>query len=140
MASSDPYRARSSYRRNNSSTWRNNGFEAFSRSSRDEEDDEEALKWGALQKLPTYERLRKGILTNSHSKASEIDVSNLGLQERKELMERLFKVAEADNENFLLKLKNRIDRQDLILSSPISFTFLKANKERFSGYSCQILW
>ncbi|KAH7547344.1 hypothetical protein FEM48_Zijuj01G0299800 [Ziziphus jujuba var. spinosa] len=89
MASSDPYRARSSYRRNNSSTWRNNGFEAFSRSSRDEEDDEEALKWGALQKLPTYERLRKGILTNSHSKASEIDVSNLGLQERKELMERV---------------------------------------------------
>ncbi|KAH7547345.1 hypothetical protein FEM48_Zijuj01G0299900 [Ziziphus jujuba var. spinosa] len=109
MEGSDIYRAANSLRRNSSSMWRSNNMEIFSRSSR-EDDDEEALKWAALEKLPTYDRLRKGILTSPHGDASEIDVNNLGLEERKELMERLVKVADEDNEKFLLKLKNRIDR------------------------------
>ncbi|XP_021628884.1 pleiotropic drug resistance protein 1 isoform X2 [Manihot esculenta] len=106
----DLYKASSSLRRGSSSVWRNNGLDVFSRSSR-EEDDEEALKWAALEKLPTYDRLRKGILVSvSKGGANEIDVENLGFQERKALLERLVKVAEEDNEKFLLKLKNRIDR------------------------------
>ena len=109
MEGGDLYRAASSIRRNGSTMWRNNATEVFSRSSR-EEDDEEALKWAALEKLPTYDRLRKGILTTSHGLANEIDVSDLGFKERKDLMERLVKVADDDNENFLRKLKNRIDR------------------------------
>ncbi|KAF5193738.1 hypothetical protein FRX31_016673 [Thalictrum thalictroides] len=36
---------------NSSSIWRNNTAEVFSNTSRDE-DDEEALKWAALEKLP----------------------------------------------------------------------------------------
>nr|AIU41654.1 ABC transporter family protein [Hevea brasiliensis] len=106
----DHYRASTSLRRGSSSVFRNNGLDVFSRSSRDE-DDEEALKWAALEKLPTYDRLRKGILVSvSKGGANEIDVDNLGFQERKTLLERLVKVAEEDNEKFLLKLKNRIDR------------------------------
>jgi hypothetical protein len=54
--------------------------------------------------------LRKGILTTSTGAASEVEVQNLGFQERKNLVERLVNVAEEDNEKFLLKLKNRIDR------------------------------
>ena len=89
--------------------WRNNGIEVFSRSSRDE-DDEEALKWASLEKLPTFDRLKKGLLLGSMgAPASEVDIENLGIHERKRLMERLVKVAEEDNEKFLLKLRNRID-------------------------------
>ena len=100
-----------SLRRGESFIWRSNATEGFSiSSSRKEEDDEEALKWAALEKLPTYDRLRKGILTTITGTANEIDVLNLGLQERKHLLERLVRVAEEDNEKFLLKLRNRIDR------------------------------
>ncbi|KAJ6694928.1 ATP-BINDING CASSETTE TRANSPORTER [Salix koriyanagi] len=96
--------------RRGSSVWRNSTVEVFSRSSR-EEDDEEALKWAALEKLPTYDRLRKGILTSaSRGIISEVDIENLGVQERKQLLERLVKVADEDNEKFLWKLKNRIER------------------------------
>lgn len=86
-------------------------METFSRSSR-EEDDEEALKWAAIERIPTYSRWRKGLLTTPQGEACEIDIHKLGFQERKNLMERLVKVAEADNEKFLLKLKNRLDGED----------------------------
>ena len=115
MEGGDIYKASSSLMRSlragSSSIWRDNGVEVFSRSSRDE-DDEEALKWAALEKLPTVSRLRKGILTSSQGGAHEIDVNDLGWQERRTLLERLVKVAEEDNEKFLLKLKNRIDRYE----------------------------
>lgn len=91
------------------SIWRNNGVEIFSRSSRDE-DDEEALKWAALEKLPTFNRLRKGLLFGSQGAAAEVDIHDLGFQERKNLLERLVKIANEDNEKFLLKLRQRIDR------------------------------
>ena len=84
-------------------------MEVFNRSSR-EEDDEEALKWAALEKLPTFDRLRKGILTTSKGEANEINIETLGFEERKQLLERLVKVAEEDNEKFLMKVRNRIDR------------------------------
>ena len=92
------------------SRWRTGSVGAFSMSSREEQDDEEALIWAALEKLPTYNRLKKGILTTSRGEANEVDVNNLGQQERKRLVDKLVKVAEVDNEEFLLKLKNRIDR------------------------------
>lgn len=107
----DFYKAGHSLRANSSSVWRNTGLEVFSRSSRDE-DDEEALKWAALEKLPTYDRLRKGLLfggTDAEG-ANEINVASIGFQDRQRLLGRLVKVAEEDNERFLLKLKDRIDR------------------------------
>lgn len=73
-------------------------------------DELEALKWAAIQRLPTVTRLRRGLLINSEGEANEIDVHKIGLQERKYLLERLVRIADADNENFLLKLKDRIDR------------------------------
>lgn len=116
MERGDIYRASNSLRVASSTMWRNHAgaMDVFSRSSR-EEDDEEALRWAALEKLPTFDRLRKGILTASRGGADEIDIQNLGFHERKRLMERLVRVAEEDNEKFLLKLKNRIDRYRLCL-------------------------
>ncbi|XVF49256.1 hypothetical protein PTKIN_Ptkin03bG0253800 [Pterospermum kingtungense] len=77
------------------------------------EDDEEALKWAALERLPTYERARKGILHGILGDLKEIDLRNLGYQERKELLNRFVK--DADNAEFLKKLKERIDRVSLNL-------------------------
>ncbi|PHT48746.1 Pleiotropic drug resistance protein 1 [Capsicum baccatum] len=88
----------------------------FSRSTRDE-DDEEALRWAALEKLPTFNRMRKGLLFGPEGEAIEVDTNNIGHQERKNLLDRLVKVADEDNEKFLLKLKDRIEtkRQITIL-------------------------
>ncbi|XP_038680622.1 pleiotropic drug resistance protein 1-like [Tripterygium wilfordii] len=97
----------SSFRRWNSSRWRSNA-EMFSLSSR-EEDDEAALKWAALEKLPTVGRMRKGLLTTSHG-VNEVDTHNLGVQERMGLIGRLVGITEEDNKKFLLKLKGRFDR------------------------------
>lgn len=84
----------------------------FHRSGREE--DEEELRWAALERLPTYDRLRKGmlkqILDNGNVSYEEIDITNLGFQEKKQLMESILKVVEEDNEKFLLRLRDRIDR------------------------------
>ncbi|KAJ0007315.1 hypothetical protein Pint_29985 [Pistacia integerrima] len=111
MDRGDIYRVGSSLRGGGSNSfWRSgNTTDVFSRSSRGE-DDEEALKWAALERLPTFDRLRKGILTTGGSGPSEIDIHNLGFHEKQQLIDRLVKIAETDNEQFLLKLKNRIDR------------------------------
>lgn len=97
-----------SLRRNGSKVWRSNSMEMFSTSDR--EDDEEALKWAAIERLPTYLRIRRSILTSDEGDAKEIDIKQLGITERKILLERLLKLAEEDNEQFLLKLKKRMDR------------------------------
>ncbi|KAK1265494.1 Pleiotropic drug resistance protein TUR2 [Acorus gramineus] len=103
--------------RRSGSAWRStSATEVFSRSVR-EEDDEEALKWAALEKLPTYDRIRKGILTGEAGDLKEIDIGSLGYEERKNLVERLVRVAEEDNERFLRKLKDRMDRY-----RPLSFS------------------
>ncbi|GAA0165574.1 ATP-binding cassette [Lithospermum erythrorhizon] len=114
MNAGDIYKAgasmRGSMRRDSSSIWRNStGMDIFSRSGRDE-NDEEALKWAALEKLPTFDRLKKGLFFGSQGVAQEIDVENLGYQQRKVLLERLINTAEEDNEKFLLKLRDRLDR------------------------------
>lgn len=83
-------------------------IDVFSRSSR-EDDDEEALKWAAIEKLPTYLRIRRGLLSEK-GESREVDITDLGSVEKRNLLERLVKVAEEDNEKFLLKLKQRIDR------------------------------
>ncbi|GAB4850120.1 hypothetical protein Ancab_029419 [Ancistrocladus abbreviatus] len=94
--------------RRTGSVWRSNAND-FSRSSR-EEDDEEALTWAALEKLPTYNRLRKGILTHSHGVGDQIDLKDLGIQEQRKLVDKLVHIPEEDNEKFVLRLKDRLDR------------------------------
>ncbi|PIN26022.1 hypothetical protein CDL12_01244 [Handroanthus impetiginosus] len=100
-----------SSRKNASAAFRDDVLEIFSSSSRvDQEDDEEALKWAALEKLPTFDRLRKALVLGSRGDLNEVDVQNLGFEQRKKLIERLVNVVKEDNEKFLSKLKNRIER------------------------------
>ena len=99
----------SSLRHESASAWSNSGMDIFSKSSR-EEDDEEALKWASLEKLPTFDRLKKGLLFGSTGPSNEVNVDNLGTSYRRHLLDRLVKVADEDNEKFLLKLRARLDR------------------------------
>ena len=86
------------------------------RSGAGESDDEEALRWAALERLPSFERLRTGIL-RSEAQAGrmrfaheEVDVRMLEGPQRQAFVESVFRVAEEDNERFLKKLRARIDR------------------------------
>lgn len=124
MDLSDRYEFGSSLRAQSSRIWRSSGIEVFTRDSAREENDEEALRWAALEKLPTFNRLKKGLWTGSHGEACEIDIDELGFQDRKNLIERLIKVAEEDNEKFLLKLKARLDRYEKFLFL-LSFDFVE---------------
>jgi hypothetical protein len=91
---------------------------------RNADDDEEALRWAAIERLPTYSRVRTAILSSSAASAEadqapaaagrpqykEVDVRRLGVGERQGFIERVFRVAEEDNQRLLQKLRNRIDR------------------------------
>ncbi|KAL3746635.1 hypothetical protein ACJRO7_015577 [Eucalyptus globulus] len=116
-----------------SDIWRNSGKEIFSRSSRNE-DDEEALKWAAIEKLPTYLHVRCSIFADEEGKIREVNVENLDLMERRNLLERLLKTAEEDNEKFLLKLKQRIERVGLDFPTiEVRFEHLNVEAEAYVG-------
>jgi hypothetical protein len=95
-------------------------------SGRAGDDDEEALRWAAIERLPTYSRMRTAMLSAEAAAAAEaegkqqqyreVDVRKLAVGERQEFIERVFRVAEEDNQRFLQKLRDRIDRY--VLSSP----------------------
>ncbi|KAK3043568.1 hypothetical protein RJ639_002147 [Escallonia herrerae] len=88
--------------------------DVFTRSSRRDDVDEEELQWAAIERLPTYDRLRKGILKqvldNGSVVTNEVDVTSLGMQEKKQLMGSILKIVEEDNEKFLRGLRDRTDR------------------------------
>ncbi|PKA65330.1 Pleiotropic drug resistance protein 12 [Apostasia shenzhenica] len=92
--------------------------------------EEEALRWAALERLPTYDRLRVGILrkdlesfdeseeeeARSHRyKYEEVDVTKMGVAQRRAFIERIFKLEEEDNATFREKLRDRIDKAGIQL-------------------------
>ncbi|KAM7255555.1 hypothetical protein ACFE04_008453 [Oxalis oulophora] len=85
------------------------------------DEDEESLKWAAIEKLPTYDRLRTSVFQslsgplveeNPHRgrKNRTVDVRNLDLTDRQKFIDRILKVAEEDNGKFLNKFRKRINR------------------------------
>ncbi|EYU45829.1 hypothetical protein MIMGU_mgv1a019588mg [Erythranthe guttata] len=109
------------------------------------EEDEEALRWAALEKLPTYDRLRKTVLksfvetpnsTNGNVRVvhREIDVRKLDVNDRQDFIDRIFRVAEEDNEKFLIKLRNRIDKVGITLPTvEVRFEHLTVEADCFVG-------
>ncbi|XP_071915843.1 pleiotropic drug resistance protein 2-like isoform X6 [Coffea arabica] len=77
-------------------------------------DEEEELKWAAIERLPTYDRMRKGmfkqVVSNGKMISNEIDVTKIGAEDKKLLMESILKVVENDNEKLLRRLRDRTDR------------------------------
>lgn len=87
------------------------------RNSRNADEDEEALKWAAIEKLPTYDRLRTSIMqsfvdTELQGRLThrEVDVRKLDVNDKQNFIDALFKVAEEDNEKFLKKFRQRTDK------------------------------
>ncbi|CAD6237900.1 unnamed protein product [Miscanthus lutarioriparius] len=104
------------------------------------EDDEEALHWAALEKLPTYDLVRRAIVpldlgadgaeAAGGKRLVDVDVLSLGPRERRALLERLVRVADEDNERFLLKLKDRVDRVEIDMPTiEVRFQNLEAEAE-----------
>ncbi|GAB2293476.1 transcription factor [Dionaea muscipula] len=85
-------------------------------------DDEEALLWAALEKLPTYTRVRKSVLqceldhAGNNDKGDHddepriVDVMDLKPQDKERFIDRNFRVLDEDNTSFLAKLRDRLHR------------------------------
>ncbi|GER28926.1 pleiotropic drug resistance ABC transporterfamily protein [Striga asiatica] len=89
------------------------GQDTFGRTGR-EYDDQEELIWAAIERLPTYDRTRKGVLKkvleDGKVVREEVDFTHLGDQQKKRLMESILRVVDDDNERFLRSLRDRTDR------------------------------
>ncbi|KAL1822523.1 hypothetical protein ACET3Z_009301 [Daucus carota] len=101
-------------------------------------DDEEELRWAAIERLPTFERLRKGVmkkvLDDGTIVSKEIDVTCIGYSARKQLMNSFLKIVEEDNEKFLRRLRQRIDRVGIdIPKIEVQFDHLSVEGEVHSG-------
>ncbi|PHU01483.1 Pleiotropic drug resistance protein 2 [Capsicum chinense] len=96
------------------------GGDVFQRNVR-ENDDKDELNWAAIERLSTYE-------------LQEVDVMNLGLKDKKELMESILRIVEQDNEKFLLRLRDRIDRVGIdILKVEVRFEHLSIEGDAYVG-------
>ncbi|KAL9251895.1 ABC transporter G family member 32-like protein [Drosera capensis] len=75
-----------------------------------ERDKEEALRWAALERLPTYDRVRRGILKNvaAGEEAKEVDVGELGVEERGIVLERVMCGVDYDAEKLFDGIKGRV--------------------------------
>eukprot|EP00253_Pinus_taeda_P012447 PITA_12447 len=101
-----------------------------------EEEEEQQMIWAAIERLPTNERVRNSILndvviaaagsSHIHNHLQQIDVANIPLETRKKLVKRLVGVTDQDNEHFLQKLHQRLQRVGIILPE-IEIRFEKLN-------------
>lgn len=91
------------------------------RSSHNSMVDEESLRWAALEKLPTYNRIRTTIFKNLNMSTTDLqkqapsngllmDVGELNAKAHQDFIDKIFKDAEEDNGRFLKKFRERIDR------------------------------
>ncbi|KAJ6432161.1 hypothetical protein OIU84_019417 [Salix udensis] len=79
-----------------------------------EEDDEVRLQWAAIERLPTFKRIKTSLLEASNAEGDDgkrvTDVTKLGAAERRLFIEKLLKHVENDNLRLLQNLRERIDR------------------------------
>ncbi|KAJ1403026.1 P-loop containing nucleoside triphosphate hydrolase [Sesbania bispinosa] len=90
-----------------------------------EEDKELQSKWAAIEKLPTFKRIKTSFVDvsqeegESSSKEADgkrvIDVTKLGAVEKRLFIDRLIKHIENDNLQLLQKLRERMDRVNVKL-------------------------
>ncbi|PKA64532.1 Pleiotropic drug resistance protein 6 [Apostasia shenzhenica] len=75
-------------------------------------EEEESLRWAALERLPTFNRVRRGILQRDAGEYSEVDVSNLTSGDRTALINRLLSDS-GDPERFFQRIRQRFDAVNL---------------------------
>lgn len=83
---------------------------ARSESFREDGDDEEALRWAALERLPTYNRVRIGIFRNVVGDSKEVEVHKLEAQEQNVILDRLINSVDSNWEKFFTRVRRRFDR------------------------------
>ncbi|KAM7276599.1 hypothetical protein ACFE04_018465 [Oxalis oulophora] len=84
----------------------------------DNEDEIELQYWAALERLPTYEKVKTSLFDHNNGdeqKKMVVDVTTLGAVERHLFVEKLITHIEEDNRKLLMKIKERIDRVGLQL-------------------------
>uniref|UniRef100_A0A166EM04 ABC transporter domain-containing protein n=1 Tax=Daucus carota subsp. sativus TaxID=79200 RepID=A0A166EM04_DAUCS len=107
-------------------------------------DDEVALRLAVLEKLPTHKRVRRAIVTsvtygnddkdNGKVEHKEIDVRKLNRTDRKEFIDRLFKIPKDDNDKFLRNFRRRIDKVGIELPTvEVRFENLTVDAHCFIG-------
>ncbi|KAK3031146.1 hypothetical protein RJ639_035144 [Escallonia herrerae] len=79
----------------------------------DDGGDEEALRWAALERLPTYSRVRRGIFKNIVGDWREIDVDKLEMEEQRVVLDRLVNFVDDDWKHFFGRMRRRFDSVDL---------------------------
>ena len=80
-----------------------------------ENEDEIELQWAAIERLPTFRRLRLSLFDEKEEGKGEegrrvVDVTKLEALERHVFIDRLINKIEEDNCRLLSKLKERIDK------------------------------
>ncbi|XP_057852139.1 pleiotropic drug resistance protein 1-like [Cryptomeria japonica] len=109
----------------------------FGSQHQQKEDEEEALKWAAIERLPTYDRIRTSLLKQSEGTDEllhQVDVRNMALGTRRKLIDRLVKAADQDNGPFLHKLRERFDRVGITLSEiEVRFENLNVEVDAYIG-------
>ncbi|KAG2390034.1 ABC transporter G family member 36 [Vigna angularis] len=112
--------------------WRNHCMGVFSTSQREE--DEETLKCVAIERLLARACTKRSVVNQVGGKAEEFDTKQLELSERKSLLDRLVKISEEDNERFLLKLRERMDRVGLeIPTIEVRFEHINVEAQVYVG-------
>lgn len=101
---------RSSFRHHNSSFQSSSALSSV----KDDPDIEYALQWAAIERLPTFDRLRSSLFVKDNDGDGEkgkrvVDVTKLGAFERNVFINRLIKHIENDNLKLLRKIRTRID-------------------------------
>ncbi|KAI4363745.1 hypothetical protein MLD38_019921 [Melastoma candidum] len=85
----------------------------------DEGKDEAELQWAAIERLPTYRRIRTSLLVGNgkegRKRTAVVDVSKMDHVERQMFIDNLLEKVEEDNLKLLRKLKERIDRVGIVL-------------------------
>eukprot|EP00261_Vitis_vinifera_P019270 XP_010649677.2 PREDICTED: pleiotropic drug resistance protein 3 [Vitis vinifera] len=89
-----------------------------------EDDEEHELLWAAIERLPTFRRVRTSLFSDDHDDGDGtgefegkrmVDVTKLEDLERRMFVEKLIKHIEHDNLRLLQKLRERIDRVNVKL-------------------------
>ncbi|KAG0457816.1 hypothetical protein HPP92_022973 [Vanilla planifolia] len=90
-------------------------------------EEDEAMRWAALERLSTNDTLRTGFFrraidscdasvdARAFYKYYEVDVENMGTIQKQEFLARIFRDGEDDEETFLKKLRQRVDKVDIEL-------------------------
>ncbi|KAL5782767.1 hypothetical protein ACOSP7_007796 [Xanthoceras sorbifolium] len=141
----------SSFKRNGSS------HELGADSTAEEEDELLQLQWAAIERLPTFKRLRTSLFdagndqdnggtstgNNEFEGKKMTDVTKLGGVEKRLFIEKLIKHIENDNLKLLQKLKERIDRVNVKLPTVevrYKNVFVEAECEIVRGKPLPTLW